>query len=66
MELVPNAIGLNIRDLPNVAGEVEWTDGWNGRNELPRAVELRIIPASGDTLPALLRMPIRVAVGARW
>ena len=66
MELVPNAIGLNIRYLPNVAGEVEWTDGWNGRNELPRAVELRIIPARGDTLPALLRMPIRVAVGARW
>jgi prepilin-type N-terminal cleavage/methylation domain-containing protein len=66
MEFVPNAIGLNIRYLPNVAGEVEWTDGWNGRNELPRAVELRIIPAAGDTLPALLRLPIRVAVGARW
>jgi prepilin-type N-terminal cleavage/methylation domain-containing protein len=66
MELVPQAIGLNIRYLPNVAGEVEWTDGWNGRNELPRAVEITIKPVPGDTLPALLRLPLRVAVGARW
>ena len=66
MELVPQAVGLNIRYLPNVAGEVEWTDGWNGRNELPRAVELTIKPAPGDTLPVLMRLPLRVAVGARW
>jgi prepilin-type N-terminal cleavage/methylation domain-containing protein len=66
MELVPQAAQLEIRYLPNIAGEVEWTDGWTGRNELPRGVELKIIPAEGDTLPALLRLPIRVAVGARW
>ena len=66
MELVPQAAELNIRYLPNVAGEVDWQDGWAGRNELPRGVEITIIPAMGDTLPALLRLPIRAAVGARW
>jgi prepilin-type N-terminal cleavage/methylation domain-containing protein len=66
MELVPQAAEMNIRYLPNVAGEVDWQDGWTGHNELPRGVEITITPALGDTLPALLRMPIRVAVGARW
>jgi prepilin-type N-terminal cleavage/methylation domain-containing protein len=65
MELVPQADGFEIRYLPNATGEVEWTDIWTGRNELPRAIEITLTPAAGDTLPALLRLPIRVALGAR-
>jgi prepilin-type N-terminal cleavage/methylation domain-containing protein len=66
MELVPQAGAMEIRYLPNIDGEVEWTDGWIGRNELPRGIEIIITPAPGDTLPPLLRLPIRVALGARF
>jgi prepilin-type N-terminal cleavage/methylation domain-containing protein len=66
MVLVPNAASLSIRYLDAVPGTSEWTDGWTGRNQLPRGVELVIEPVAGDTLPTLLRLPIRVALGARW
>lgn len=66
MELVPQADGMEIRYLPNIAGEIEWTDGWTSRGELPRGIEIVLTPAQGDTLPALLRLPIRVALGARF
>jgi hypothetical protein len=66
MELVPQAHSLSIRYLSGVPGEIDWSDGWTGRNQLPRGVEIVIEPAPGDTLPALLRLPLRVAMGARW
>ncbi len=66
MELVPQADAMEIRYLPNIAGEVEWTNGWASRGELPRGIEIILTPAAGDTLPLLLRLPIRVALGARF
>ena len=66
MELVPQVGAMEIRYLPNIDGEIEWTDGWTGRNELPRGIEIVLTPAPGDTLPPLLRLPIRVALGARF
>jgi hypothetical protein len=63
MELVHQADGMNIRYLPDVP-KAEWVDGWQEQNELPRAVEITLTAARGDTLPALLRLPIRVAIGA--
>jgi prepilin-type N-terminal cleavage/methylation domain-containing protein len=66
MELVPQADAMEIRYLPNIAGEIEWGDGWTGRNELPRGIEIILSAAAGDTLPSLLRLPIRVALGARF
>jgi prepilin-type N-terminal cleavage/methylation domain-containing protein len=66
MELVPEAQSLSIRYLSGVPGEIDWSDGWTGRNQLPRGVEIVIEPVPGDTLPALLRLPLRVALGARW
>jgi prepilin-type N-terminal cleavage/methylation domain-containing protein len=62
-ELAHQADGMNIRYLPNVPKAV-WVDGWQEQGELPRAVEITLTPARGDTLPALLRLPIRVAIGA--
>jgi prepilin-type N-terminal cleavage/methylation domain-containing protein len=64
--LVPQAASLNVRYLDAVPGMTEWTDGWSGRNQMPRGVELVLEPVRGDTLPTLLRLPIRVALGARW
>jgi prepilin-type N-terminal cleavage/methylation domain-containing protein len=66
MQLVPQADAFQIRYLPGTATQSDWIDGWNGRNQLPRGVELVLEPVPGDTLPLLLRMPIRVALGARW
>lgn len=63
MELVPQAGALNIRYRPDVDDEVEWEDAWQGRGQLPRAIEMTIYPVDGDTLPRLLRLPIRVALG---
>ncbi len=62
MELVPQAIGLAIRYLPNVDGPVEWAESWVGQGRLPRAVELTLLDTPEDPLPPLLRMPIRVAL----
>jgi prepilin-type N-terminal cleavage/methylation domain-containing protein len=62
-ELVPQAYGMEIRYLPDVA-KPEWVDGWQDQNQLPRAVEITLTPARGDTLPPLLRIPIRVAISA--
>src|SRR5262245_634727 len=48
MVLVPNAASLSIRYLDAVPGTAEWSDGWSGRNQLPRGVELVIEPVAGD------------------
>ncbi len=62
VELVPQAAGLEIRYLPDVAQTLEWEESWEGQNALPRAVELTLTPAAGDSLPLLLRYPIRVTL----
>jgi type II secretion system protein J len=62
MALAPQATALLIRYLPNVDGPVEWTESWIGQNQLPRAVELTLVDDPRDPLPALLRLPIRVAM----
>lgn len=66
VELVPGAAGLQIRYLPPPTGvPVEWSDlQWTARNQLPRALELTIIPAKDVVLPPLLQYPIRVVLGA--
>ncbi|MGH7467666.1 MAG: prepilin-type N-terminal cleavage/methylation domain-containing protein [Longimicrobiales bacterium] len=66
MQLVPQADVLHIRYLPGSPTQSDWMDGWNGQNRLPRGVEIVLEPAPGDTLPVLLRLPMRVALGARW
>lgn len=62
MELVPEAGLMRIRYLPHDAGAV-WDSTWVDAG-LPRAVEITLFPARGDSLPLLLRYPIRVAMGA--
>ncbi len=64
MELVPQADAMRIRYLTSSGSQTEWADGWSGREDLPRGVEIVLAPAQGDTLPRLLRLPIRVALGA--
>ena len=67
VELVPGAAGLQVRYLPPPTGvPSEWTDiQWTARNQLPRALELTIIPRADVILAPLLLYPIRVALGSR-
>jgi prepilin-type N-terminal cleavage/methylation domain-containing protein len=62
VELVPQAGSMQIRYLPDVDGQTEWVDGWV-QNGLPRGIEITLFPSAGDSLPLLLRYPLRVALG---
>lgn len=65
-ELVPSAARMTLRYLPDFGGSpgIEWVDGWMmTQTRLPRAVEITLEPARGDSLPLLLRYPIRVTMG---
>lgn len=66
VELLPQVANMELRYLPDVEGgvdDVEWEPGWAGRDALPKAVELVLFAAPGDSLPPLLRYPIRVPLG---
>jgi prepilin-type N-terminal cleavage/methylation domain-containing protein len=62
VELVPQAAELDVHYLPDVTEAIEWQPSWVGQNQLPRAIEIVIQPEAGDSLPALLRFPIRIAL----
>jgi prepilin-type N-terminal cleavage/methylation domain-containing protein len=63
VELVPAAGRLELRYFTNAraGGVAEWHTQWI-ENVLPDGVELTLHAAAGDTLPPLLRLPIRVAL----
>jgi prepilin-type N-terminal cleavage/methylation domain-containing protein len=63
MQLVPEAGSMHIRYLGMTQGVPIWEEVWSGRNQLPRLVEITLLPAPGETLPPLLQYPIRAALG---
>jgi prepilin-type N-terminal cleavage/methylation domain-containing protein len=65
VELVPEAVHMRVRYLGTGSTSGEWQEEWAGRNELPRLIEITLTAAPGDSLPLLLRLPIRVAPGGR-
>jgi prepilin-type N-terminal cleavage/methylation domain-containing protein len=62
MQLVPEAGAMEIRYLSLVQGVPVWDETWQGRNRLPRLVEITLYAAPGETLPPLLQLPIRAAL----
>jgi prepilin-type N-terminal cleavage/methylation domain-containing protein len=62
IELAPGADGLDCRYFTRMLGRGEWLPSWISGTVLPLGVELTLIPARGDTLPALLALPIAVAL----
>jgi prepilin-type N-terminal cleavage/methylation domain-containing protein len=52
--------GLDVRYLSAVLGRRVWMPSWISSTVLPAAVELRLLPAVGDTLPPLLALPLLV------
>ena len=67
VELVPGAVGLQVHYLAGPMGVLpeEWQNQWVARNQLPRGLELTIVPATGAILHPLLLYPMRVALGLR-
>ena len=55
--------GVEARYLTGITGERRWLPSWISDRALPAAVELRLVAAEPDTLPALLRLPITVPLG---
>jgi prepilin-type N-terminal cleavage/methylation domain-containing protein len=62
VELIPDAIGLQIRYLPASDVPVDWAESWLDQPQLPRAVEVTLVDAHEAPLPPLLKLPIRVAL----
>lgn len=65
VELAPAAIGLEIRYLSGAPGNARWLPSWISTSVLPRGVELTVSAAAPDSIPALLRHPILLALGSR-
>lgn len=60
IEIEPRAAAMELRYLTGIAGDRQWLASWFSTTVLPQAVELALRPASGDSLPPLLRLPIIV------
>ena len=60
LELEPGVVALDARYLSGVMGRPAWLSSWISTTLLPAGAELTLFAASGDTLPALLRLPIHV------
>ncbi|MGH7517992.1 MAG: type II secretion system protein [Gemmatimonadales bacterium] len=52
--------GLDCRYFTRMLGAAEWLPSWISGTVLPLAVEIRLLPAPGDSLPPLLRLPLLV------
>lgn len=62
IEIEPRVGTLESRYLSTVTGDRRWLPSWISSSVLPRAVELRLMPEAGDSLPALLALPMLVPI----
>lgn len=62
LEVEPRVAELDIRFLSGVTGQRQWLPSWISSSVLPRAVELRLLPSSGEALPDLLARPLLVPI----
>lgn len=60
MQLVPNAVELDLRYFTRTFASGRWFPGWISTTALPSAVELRLAAAPDDSLAAILRLPMVV------
>jgi type II secretory pathway pseudopilin PulG len=65
IEVEPAATTLDLRYFTRMLGHDEWLPSWISSTVLPAGVELRLAAVEGDTLPALLRLPVAVPLGSR-
>lgn len=60
VEIDPRVQGLDVRYLSRIHFRQGWLPSWISSTLMPAGVELRPLPATGDSLPPLLRLPIVV------
>ncbi len=60
VELDPRVQALDIRYLSTFQFRLGWLPSWISSTLIPTGIELRPLPAPGDSLPPLLRLPILV------
>ena len=60
IELEPRAVALDARYLSGVSGATRWGTSWISTSVLPRGVALVVRAGRGDSLSALLRVPVVV------
>ena len=64
VELEPRVTGLELRYATRMLGRSEWLPSWISSTVLPAGVEITLDAAQGDTLPALLQLPIVAPIGS--
>jgi len=62
LELDPNVAGMDVQYLTAIVGSGGWMPSWISSTLVPVAVAVQLLPAVGDTLPPLLRLPILVPI----
>jgi prepilin-type N-terminal cleavage/methylation domain-containing protein len=63
LEIDARVDGMDVGYFTRMLNEPEWLPSWVSNTVLPGAVEVRLSPAAGDSLPALLALPLVVAIG---
>lgn len=64
IEIEPGATSLDIRYLSGIFGKRAWLESWVSTTVLPSAVRLVVSSDQPDSMPALLRPPVVVALGS--
>ena len=62
LELVPQATSLDIQYRSGLLDDARWLPSWISSTVPPSGIELRIGARDPETLPPLLRLPLRVPV----
>jgi hypothetical protein len=62
VELVPEAIALEVRYRSDLLSARPWHPSWISTTVMPAGVELQIIGSTDENLHAVLQYPIRVAL----
>lgn len=62
IELIPDAVGLDVRYRSRLLGGRDWHPSWISSSILPMGVELRIRGSGSAPLHPLLTYPIRVPI----
>lgn len=63
MEIDSRVDGLDCHYFTRMLNQAEWLPSWISNTILPAAVEVRLSPVGNDSLPALLALPLVVAMG---
>jgi hypothetical protein len=60
IQLARDVAGMKVRYLVHVGGEALWTDVYTSSSELPRVIEIALLPRRGEVLHRLLELPILI------